>query len=91
MDSFLRRSEHWKGLIQRREVDLSALFVGRDVTSSHTWAELSFAVFRVTLFFFMHFIFVTRSYACLEDDDLLLQRRHEAEFNQMQSMLMYIR
>jgi hypothetical protein len=38
------------------------LFVGRDVTLSHTWAELSFAVFRVTLFSFMHFILV-QSYA----------------------------
>jgi hypothetical protein len=88
MEPFLRSSEHWKGLIQRREINLSMLFVGRDVTSSHVGRALLFFVSH--FFSFMHFILVCTK-LCLEDDDLLLLRRNEAEFNQMQSMLMYIR
>ena len=61
MEPFLRPSEHWKGLIQRREIDLSTLFVGRDVTSSHTWAEL--CCFSCHTFFLHAFHFGIQSYA----------------------------
>ena len=43
-----------------------------DVTSPHHTRGPSFAVFRVTLFFLHAFHFGIQSYACLEDDDLLL-------------------
>ncbi len=63
---FLRRSENWKGLIQRREVDLSML-----LTSPHHTRGPSFAVFRVTLFL-PSCISFWYTKLCLDDDDHLL-------------------
>ena len=52
-----------------------------DVTSPHHTRGPSFAVFRVTLFFFMHFILVCTK-LCLLGRWRSSPPRHEAEFNQ---------